>query len=227
MRFKFVISLSALALAAHAQAQNLAISVKFSIDNGATWQSNLVSVRGASVQAAVFMSGDNVYGLGGATFRLTATGMNALETVAFGAGTDTGRVGPFNFGAATNAIYATSDGFRIDAASDPDNNNTAAGLTFFQRDPSSGGATFSLANPALCFRFDIQTAFVPGDFRNITVGLDQVSRGVATYYSSSSATRPTSASVTLNGGSIIYLPTPSSLALVLLTPLVASRRRRS
>ena len=220
-------ALLALAVAQGVHAQNLAISVKFSIDGGATWQSNLVSVRGFGVQAAVFMSGDNIYGLGGATFRLTATGMNPLETVAFGAGTDTGRVGPFNFGAATNAIYTTSDGFRIDAASDPDNNNTAAGLTFFQRDPNSGGATFSTANPALCFRFDIQTAFIPGDFRNITVSLDQVSRGVATYYSSSSATRPTSASVTLNGGSIIFLPTPSSLTFVLLGFLAAGRRRRS
>ena len=225
MKFKCVISLSAAALVAQAHAQNLAISVKFSTDGGASWSSNVFGIPGSIVQVGLFMSGDNVYGLGGATFRLTATGAIPLETAIFAAGTDTGRVGPFNFGSATNAIYATGNGFRIDAASDPDNTNTAAGMTFFQRDPSSGGAVFSTANPALCFRFDIHTR--AGPEHAIQIAIDQVSRGVATYYSSSSATRPTSASVTLNSGILNLLPTPSTLALVLLGPLVASRRRRS
>jgi uncharacterized protein (TIGR03382 family) len=211
-------------LASQAHAQNLTLSVKFSTDGGATWSSQVFGGGGPIIQGAIFMSGDNVYGLGGATLRLSTTGGTAFDTAAFGAGTDTGRVGPFNFGSATNAIYSTANGFRIDAASDPDNNNTAAGMTFFQRDPSSGGATFSTANPALCFRFDIQVWSGGGD-RVIVVALDQLSRGVGTYYSSSSATRPTSASVVLNSGTIIT-PTPSTLALTLLGTVAASRRRR-
>ena len=210
-------------LASHAHAQNLALSVKFSVDGGASWASHVSSVAGSVIQGAIFMSGDNVYGLGGATLRLTATSSGTPVTATFGAGSDTGRVGPFNFGSATNAIYTTANGFRIDAASDPDNSNTAAGMTFFQRDPSSGGAIFSTANPALCFRFDVHISAGLG-FASFT--LDQLSRGVGTYYSGSAATRPTSASATLNGGSI-FAPTPSTLALTLLGPLVAARRRRS
>lgn len=214
-------------LASQAHAQNLALSVKFSIDGGATWVSDASANPGSVVQVGLFMSGDGVYGLGGATLRLTATGANALDTAVFAAGTDTGRVGPFNFGSATNAIFSNADGFRIDAASDAGNSNTAAGMTFFQRDPSSGGVVFSTANPALCFRFDIHSVDVPGAERTITIDLDQVSRGVATYYSSSSATRPTSATVTLNSGILNLFPAPSTLTLALLGPLFAGRRRRS
>jgi hypothetical protein len=222
MRFKFVTSLSAVVLAAHAHAQNLALSVKFSTDRGATWSSNVVANGGTIVQGAIFMSGDNVYGLGGATLRMIATsGTPVIAT--FGAGTDTGRVGPFNFRSATNAIYTTANGFRIDAASDPDNTSTAAGMTFLQRDPSTGGAGFSISNPALCFRFDVW--LIPG-VQQVSVALDQLTGGAGTYYSSSSATRPTSASVALNSGSI-SAPAPSTFALILLGPLVAGRRRRS
>ena len=218
-----IISLIGVAgMTAAANAQNLAISVKFSIDNGATWSSDVVATAGQVVQGALFISGDNVYGLGGGTMRLNGTGLQAGEGAAFGAGTDTGRVGPFNFGSATNAIFATAGAFRIDAAADAANNNTAAGLTFFQRDPSSGGASFSTANPALAFRFDVTTG---GTDHVISVALDQLSRGVATYYSSSSATRPTSVAAALNGGTITVVPTPATLALVGLGGLVASRRR--
>jgi MYXO-CTERM domain-containing protein len=219
-----IISLIGVAgVAAAANAQNLALSVKFSVDGGATWSSDVVANAGSVVQGAIFMSGDNVYGLGGGTMRMNGTGLIAGESAAFAAGTDTGRVGPFNFGAATNAIFATAGAFRIDASADAANTSTGAGMTFFQRDPSSGGANFTTANPALCFRFDIQTAV--GADHSISVALDQLSRGVATYYSSSSATRPTTAAAALNGGTIRVVPTPATLALVGLGGLVATRRR--
>jgi hypothetical protein len=213
-------------LAAGANAQNLSLSVQFSTNGGATWSNDVtVNTPGTVVQARLSYAGDGVYGLGGATLRLTAQANIAGggDTAAFAAGTDTGRVGPFNFGAATNAIFANADGFRIDAASDAANNNTGAGMTFFQRDPSSGGAGFSTANPAVVFRFDITIGAGPD--RNIAVALDQLSRGVGSYYTSSGATRPSTAAVTLNAGIIRVVPTPATLALVGLGGLVAGRRR--
>jgi hypothetical protein len=210
-------------LAAGANAQNLSLSVQFSKDGGSTWSNTVDAFAGDVVQARLSYAGEGVYGLGGATLRLTASGGVAGDTAAFAAGTDTGRVGPFNFGAATNAIFANADGFRIDAASDAANSNTGAGMTFFQRDPSSGGAGFSTANPATVFRFDITIG--AGADRVISVALDQLSRGVGSYYTSSSATRPSTAAVTLNAGRINVVPTPATLALVGLGGLVAGRRR--
>jgi hypothetical protein len=199
-----------------------------SVDGGATWHSGVSVNRGTVVQVGIFMSGTGgVYGLGGATLRLNATGAQG-DVAQFAAGTDTGRVGPFNFGSATNAIYNTAGGFRIDAASDPDNTNTSAGMTFFQRDPSSGGATFSTANPALVFRFDLFTG-AGGSDRSLIFSLDELSRGVATYYSSSNATRPTQAAAALSGGTVFIgvIPTPASPALFVLGMLAAHRRRRA
>ncbi len=88
----------------------------FSADGGATWSSDVTANGGTVVQGAIFMSGDNFYGLGGATLRLTATsGTPVIAT--FGARPDTERVGPFKSRSAINAIYTTVNGFRIDAAS--------------------------------------------------------------------------------------------------------------
>jgi hypothetical protein len=146
--------------------------------------------------------------------------------VVMGAGTAMGRVGPFNFGAATNAIFANSDGFRIDAASDAANSSTGAGMTFFQRDPASAGAGFSTANPALVFRFDVITQ-AGGNMRIIHLSLDELSRGVGSYYSSSSATGPTTASVSLEHGTIgLGIPTPGAAAVMGLAGMVGARRRR-
>ena len=189
-------------LATATQAQTLEISLKGSTDGGATWQSIVETLPGSVVQFGIFMSATNgdVWGLGGATMRLNAVGDIAGTTAVFAAGTSTGRVGPFNFGAATNAIFTTGSGFRIDAASDVTDSSTGAGMTFFQRDPSSGGAGFSTANPALVFRFDV---LLGASGSGMTLTLDQLSRDVATFYSSSSATRPTSIAATLSGATII------------------------
>jgi hypothetical protein len=213
-------------LAAGANAQNLSLSVLLSEDGGATWSNDVTVNAGQVVQVQLSFAGDGVYGLGGATLRANATSTlsGAGDTAAFAAGTDTGRVGPFNFGAVTNAIFANADGFRIDAAADAANNNTAAGLSFFQRDPSSGGAGFSTANPATVFRFDV-TISANDSLRDITIALDQLSRGVGSYYTSAGATRPTTAQVALNSGIIRVVPTPATLALVGLGGLVAGRRR--
>lgn len=220
-----LVGVAGVAAAANAQV-TLNLEVKFSTDGGTTWSSTVDANAGSVVQGAIFMSGsgDGLFGLGGATLRMNGTGLIAGESAAFGAGTDTGRVGPFNFGAATNAIFATAGAFRIDAASDAANGSTGAGMTFFQRDPSSGGAAFSQANPALVFRFDVQTAAGRVGNGDIVVALDQLSRGVATYYTAG-ATRPTSIAANLVGGTITVVPTPATLALVGLGGLVAGRRR--
>ena len=213
-------------LAGAANAQNLGLSVLSSVDNGATWHSEVNALPGSTVKVAIWMSGAaDIYGMGGATLRLTATGAGAGDSAAFAAGTDTGRVGPFNFGAATNAIFASAGGFRIDAASDAANNNSSAGLTFFQRDPATAApGTFSTANPAMCFRFDV-TVGADGTLRDISMALDQLSRGLASYFTASNASRPATAGATLTGGVIHVVPTPATLALVGLGGLVAGRRR--
>jgi hypothetical protein len=211
-------------LAAGANAQNLSLSVK--MFDGANWVSEINALPGSTVQVGIWMGGDaSIYGMGGATLRLTGTGAGAGDSAAFAAGTDTGRVGPFNFGAATNAIFASAGGFRIDAASDAANNNSSAGLTFFQRDPATATpGTFSTANPALCFRFDVSVG-ADGTLRDITMVLDQLSRGLASYFTASNASRPATAAATLNGGVIHVVPTPATLALIGLGGLVAGRRR--
>ena len=222
------LSLLAFGAVSSVHAQSLNLAVKFSSDGGATWSSQVEAVRGSVVQGAIFMSGEGqVYGLGGATLRLTATGAHQNDSAQFGAGTQTGRVGPFNFGAATNAIYTTADGFRIDAASDPENTNPQAGLTFFQRDPSSGGAGFSTANPALVFRFDVLISSANAE-RGIQISLDELSNGVASYYSSSSATRSTRLAATLSGGTIYagIFPAPGTLLAVCLGGVLTRRRTR-
>ena len=212
-------------LAAGANAQNLNLAVKVSTD-GANWSESVNVLPGATVQVGIWMSGDAaIYGMGGATLRLNGTGAAAGDTAAFAAGTDTGRVGPFNFGAATNAIFANAGGFRIDASSDAANSNSSAGLTFFQRDPATATpGTFSTANPALCFRFDV-TIGADSSVRDITMALDQLSRGLASYFTAANASRPATAAATLTGGVIHVVPTPATLALVGLGGLVAGRRR--
>lgn len=214
-----ILSVSGLATSACAQ---LEISLKGSTDGGATWSSQISGNPGTVIQMGIFMTGpQDVYGMGGATLRLTAEGDITGTTASFAPGTSTGRVGPFNFGAATNAIFTTASGFRIDAASDAANASTGAGMTFFQRDPASAGAGFSTANPALVFRFDI---LLGNEGNGMTLTLDQLSRDVATYYSSASSTRPSSAGATLIGASIL-IPAPASFLLAVIAPVVLRRCR--
>ena len=213
---------------AGAATAEIRLEVKFSSDGGATWSSDVDGFR-FRTQGAIFMSGFGLdaWGLGGATLRLRATGLAATDSIVFAEGTSTGRVGPFNFGAATNAIYQDGSGsWRIDAASDASNTNDSAGLTFFQRDPASAGSVFSRQNPAMVFRFDV----LASDFfeRSLRFELDQLSRGVATYYSSSSATRPTQTSDVLRAGGGIHfgVPTPGSFAALLSGLVIMASRRR-
>lgn len=221
---------TAAVMAANAGHASIRLDLMHSTDNGATWQQSGVieAIPGNVVQMAIFASGDLGYGFAAATLRLSGTNMVAGDRLTFGAGTSTGRVGPFNFGAATNAIYQDSaTDFRIDAASDPTNTNENAGLTFFQRDPATAApGTFSTANPAMVFRFD----YWLGAFdRNLVteMRLDQLSHGLATRYDSSSSSRGTSTSdVILGGPVIIMIPAPASVMIGLAGVAAIGRRRR-
>lgn len=224
---KRVMFVSAAFLAAGASAQDLRVSILVSVD-GATWSGAVEAMPGSRVQVGIWMSGDAaIYGMGGATLRLTGNSLLAGDTVEFAAGTDTGRVGPFNFGAATNAIFHdAADTFRIDAASDAANSGTTAGLTFFQRDPATAvPGTFSTANPALCFRFDFTLGADP-TFRSIALELDQLSRGLASYYTAANASHPSTATAILKGAVIRNIPGPGSAALGVMLGMTAGRRRR-
>jgi uncharacterized protein (TIGR03382 family) len=217
--------LAVVGMAAGANAAT-SISVLVSNDGGATWSSSVNAIPGSVVRCAIFVATNDGYGFGGASITaLTGTG-TAGDTAAFAAGTSTGRVAPFNFGAVTNAIFATANGFRIDAASDAGNSNTAAGMVFSQRDPSSAGAGYADASVArMAFAFDVTVG--AGFNRSIGLALGELVRGVSTIHTSSSATRGTQIQGTiLNGASINVVPTPATLALVGLGGLVAGRRRR-
>lgn len=220
-------------VATSAHASLITLDLKVSRD-GVVWSDFMDDfLVGQTVQCAIFMNSDfslPIIGVGGATLRLNGTSSPAEDTVSFAPGTDTGRVSPFNFGNATNTIYRDSPGtFRIDAAADPSNSNTAAGMTFFQRDPSSGGPSFSIlprgSAGSMVFRFEILLG--SHDIYQTFLSMDQLSRNVASYYSSSSATRPTQTSdVTLDGASFwVNIPTPGSLIAVCLGGLLARRRR--
>jgi hypothetical protein len=211
----------------------ITLDLKVSRD-GVVWSDFIDNfLVGETVQCAIFMNSDfslPIIGVGGGTLRLNGTSSPSADTVSFAPGTDTGRVSPFNFGSATNTIYRDTPGtFRIDAGSDPANNNTAAGMTFFQRDPSSGGPSFNIlprgGAGSMVFRFEILLG--SHDVYQTFLSMDQLSRNVATYYSSSSATRPTQTTdVTLDGASFwVNVPTPGSLVAVWMGAMLARRRR--
>lgn len=217
-----------LSVAGMAVGANAATSIDLlvSSDGGATWSNNVAVLPGSVVRCAIFVSTD-AFGFAGATIQSLTGAGTAGDSAAFAAGSFTGRVAPFNFGSATNAIFAQANGFRIDASSDAGNSNTAAGLTFAQRDPSSGGlANYALgSSPAMAFAFDVTVG--AGFDRDIVMTLGALVRGVANVHTSSSATRGTSVQdVTLDGASIRVVPTPATLALVGLGGLVIGRRRR-
>jgi MYXO-CTERM domain-containing protein len=214
--------------AGNAAGQTIRFDLLLSGDGGQTWSNFIEPLSGTRVLAAIFTTVDGgAYGVGGATFRLTMSGAIAGDTVLFGAGTSTGRVAPYNFGSATNAIFATGDGFRIDAASDVDGTDPTRGLTFMQRDPSSAGASFADASVArLCFAFEIQTSSTQ-HVRPIEFTMDELVGGTGVYYSSSSSTRGTRGAVVFDGASMFgSLPTPGALAMLGLGGLVMGRRRR-
>ena len=85
---------------------------------------------------------------------------------------------------------------------------------------------FNRSNPALCFRFDVAIEN-GGTARTIVLALDQLSRGLAAYYSSSSATRPIQLVASLNSGSIHVVPAPATLAMLGLGGCMLTRRRRA
>ena len=202
------------------------IDLLVSTDGGATWSSSVNALPGSVVKCAIFVSTTDGFGFGGANITaLTATGTAGDSAVFAGSAGGTGRVAPFNFGSATNAIFATASGFRIDASSDAGNSNTAAGFTFSQRDPSSAGAGYADASVArMAFAFDVTVG--AGFNRSIEMAFGALVRGVATVHTSAQATRGTQVAADLHGATINVVPTPATLALVGLGGLVVGRRRR-
>lgn len=225
MRLHGVVVAALLVGASGAAGQALHLSVRVSLD-GAVWRDTVDALPGSAVQVGIWVAGDGMYGAGGATLRLTGTGSTLGDAVAFGAGTATGRVTPFNFGAATNAIYRDSPGtFRIDAAGDRLNTSVTRGMTFFQRDPvTAAPGSFTTANPALAFRFTVTLDGAAGP-RSIAIALDQLARGAAAYYSGPQSSRVTlTQNVTFERGVInVQVPAPGALAVL---GVAAARRRR-
>lgn len=220
---------AAMAAAGAASAQNLHLAVK--IFYGGSWVSNTGFVLpGQAFDVGIWMSGDaSVYGMGGATLRLNGTGLRASDGAEFWPNdTTTGRVTPFDYGPATNAIFREGPSvFRIDAASDAAN-SADAGMNFFQRDPAlSTPGTFATNNPALCFRFLFRLS-AENVTREIHFSLDQLAGGVASYYTAANARRAATAAATLESATILVagVPAPGSLAAFGVLAVLGGRRRR-
>lgn len=206
------------------------MDVLLSTDN-VTWTDQVRVTAGTLVHAAIYVSVTDAYGFAGATISsFNLRGLNAGDGVAFAPGTVTGRVAPFDFGAATNRIYTAADGFRIDAASDPDNTNTNAGMTFSQRDPATAvpaGTYMDGTAPRMAFAFDITVGQDHAVLDLVSLEFGPLVRGVCTVHTASDSTRGTTTSaVTVDGASIVVVPTPASLALLSLGGAILPRRRR-
>lgn len=220
--------------AVSAQGALIDINLRLSRD-GVTWTDVMNDAMvGETIHCAIFMNSsepERIYGIAGATLRLTGVGTRAGDAVAFAPGTATGRVSPFAFGAATNMIFSSADGFRIDAMNDPGNTNPSAGLTFFQRDPATAAPGSFQILPAggagsKVFAFDLTLG--SNDVYDIMMGMDQLSRDVASYYDAPGASRPSrTADVTMTGAILrVNVPSPGA-AIVLTLGVVMKRRERS
>ncbi|QOJ00789.1 MAG: hypothetical protein HRU70_09905 [Phycisphaeraceae bacterium] len=228
---KIVAGLVAVAgLASGASAQSAFMDLK--VWDGSAWVNDVAVLPGTVVQAAMFIGFSEGYGLSGAVYQIRGFGGVAGDGVDI-ASAGLGRQAPFNFGAATQAVFGDGTNWRIDASSDAANSRNA-GIATAQNSPPNLGVGFNTDNPALVYRFDIVVS-ADGTIRSIQLeaplselkGATSTAPGVIGVYTSNQASRGTNYSdVTTDGATIRVVPTPGALALLGLGGLVAGRRRR-
>jgi len=234
---KNVAALLAVAGVAAASNAQLTANMDLKLWNGSAWVDSLNVAYGSTVECVMLIgwSGGSAFGVGGAVYNIQGSGL-AGDTVIINGSADaaTGlaagllgrdRVAPFNFGAATQAVFTSGSNFRIDASADAGNSN-GAGIASSQRDPVNAGAAFVTANPAAVYRFAIT---VGNSDHSITLSAptSEVKRGEIGFFSSSTATRSTTTQVITTDGAVInVIPAPGAVALLGLAGLVAGRRRR-
>ena len=234
---KNVVALLAVAGVAAASNAQLTVNMDLKVWNGSAWVDTVDVAYGSTVEVAMLIgwSGGNAYGLGGAVYNIQGTGLvGGSVSISGAADAATGiaanllgrdRVAPFNFGAATQAVFTSGSNFRIDASADA-GNSTAAGIATAQRDPVNGGVNFSTANPAVVYRFAVTVGNADGVV-SLSAPVNQVKNGVIGLFTSSLATRSTNVnSITTDGATINIIPAPGAVALLGLGALVAGRRRR-
>ncbi len=212
-------------LAAVANAQSARLDLQVSSDGGSTWSDAVNVLPGTNVLVRVRATVENAYGFAGAVGRITGTGLAAGDSASIG-GTDA-RVAPFNFGAASQAVFATAGAFRIDASSDAANSN-AAGIAILQRDPVSAvpGTYADGTQARTVYAFSVSVG-ADGSIRSIALNMDDFKAGVVSVHAAANSTRGTNITAfTVDGAAINVIPTPATLALMGLGGLVAGRRRR-
>jgi uncharacterized protein (TIGR03382 family) len=211
-------------LAAVANAQSARLDLQVSSDGGSTWSDAVNVLPGTNVLVRVQAEVTAAYGFAGAVCRITGSGLAAGDGASIN-GTDS-RVAPFNFGAATQAVFATAGAFRIDAASDAANTN-GAGIAILQRDPVTAGAAYADGSQArTVYAFSVSVG-ADGSIRTIALNMDDFKAGVVSVHTTANSTRGTNITAfTVDGASINVIPTPATLALMGLGGLVAGRRRR-
>lgn len=199
--------------------------------DGANWVNSLnASTSGGAdrIHVGVFLGVQGAYGVAGAVFNVVANSVGANDTIDI-ASPGLGRQLPWTFGAASQAVFRNGNTARIDAANDP-TDSVNRGISVYQRDPSSSGAGYSMANPALVYRFDVIVNSSQSYVINLQTAITQVKNGVFVYHSSSNATRGTNTTnIAVDGASIIVnVPSPGILsAFGVCGAAWAGRRRRA
>ena len=102
------------------------------------------------------------------------------------------------------------------------------GISTAQNTPSALGAGFDGSNPALVFRFNIVISGDADHVIQLNAPLNQLKRNLIGVYASAGATHATSITTGLSttGATInVVIPAPSSLGMLGIGGLLASRRR--
>ena len=225
---KRAMSLAAMAfVAGSASAGSTNLTFQFSKDGGATWAASTNATPGSSVLVRLAVStSDTVYGFAGMTYNIQGDGLDASTTVDIGA-SGLGRQAGYNFGAGTQKVFYSGTKFKIDASSDSGfPGSTTAGINSAQNTPLALGSTFNQGNPAVIYMFSINIG--AGQLNDITVTTtaDQVKGGLVLWYGTNSSSKgDVQDSVGTISSGTIFVPTPSSIAMMAASGLLAARRR--
>lgn len=200
--------------------------------DGVTWSSQLDTWEGQTVRCGVFVSVQDAYGFAGfRTSEIRVIGALQSDVAAFPPDTAVdGRYSPFTFGSATNAIFQTSYGYRVDALSDPLGTRTNVGAFFGQSPPTSAPpGTYADASQAR-LAFAIQLTIGGGHAMNdaIAVNFGELEHTFFSVHLASDSTRPTvlNTRYSTSNAMMRVVPTPGGLALLGWAGILSRRMRR-
>lgn len=98
-----------------------------------------------------------------------------------------------------------------------------------QGSPALSGTKYNGSAAPVVVRFGLTAGSVPNGARRVEIGITEILNGVARWYTDLGSTSATAMNIPVDvnpGGSVIVLPTPGVLSVVLASAAWASRRRR-